>query len=670
MKLLPLITLALLPLSSTPIFAEEPPAQNTTTQPNIAATVTDRSLKFQALAHIPANAEAWMAINLGNTLMTYDKACGEMSIESTRPVELDLIDSVAIAGMSNTPQFIEHTAEALAHLSAYAITEHLQESKNSCTDDATSQALQHALMTESARHTEKLMYALLNAPIPNLYLVVTAKPGYESMLAEAGRRLGVGIRETLGTDGRFFTGNGIHTTRHGLLKTLGVPSMLLEGVDNSDIYLTYRMVGNSLIFTLADKKEKLIRVEKAEDSILATEQCAHIDLVGTGLSMVAAHVAPATLQAIADGASANLQAPFASACKIINTVATLHPQLAEQLQTAITGLQSLQEQLSQLPPCPTKPLNITLWQNGDVHLLAECDACGAEFTTAQVRATAPSNALLHCYGSGLKLPQSPDFSKVYAAVGAVAHGLTGDMSEPYHVASHRLSPLSRMYEGLGSGWVVTVDFAGLGTMYFPYATDIYPPDAISSTPSIRFSLNVADRTLLEQNREAAVGTLVALAGMLDEYAANEVTNMLTYSAQAQEDGSTLFTRVENSRTEEGFAPVCSLTDTELTFATTPNVLRAYSCTPHSTVSGWHLHFNMAPMLNYAANMVELSKARLIWAQQNGIRDDIFLNDLNILSSEQALLSFFGRVISEGKISLTTENGKLRLQLQLTTPCLK
>ena len=70
MKITPHITLALLPLCSAPLFAEEPPPITTTATPGVQELVRDRAIKFPALAHIPADAQMWLAINFTNATVS------------------------------------------------------------------------------------------------------------------------------------------------------------------------------------------------------------------------------------------------------------------------------------------------------------------------------------------------------------------------------------------------------------------------------------------------------------------------------------------------------------------------------------------------------------------------------------------------------------------------
>lgn len=687
MNVSPLITLALLPLSSTPIFATDAPLITTSSATGVQETVRDRAIKFPALAHIPADAQMWLAINFTNTTVSVDKACGTLGTDSPFPEELELVDSVAIGSMGDSPRFIHHAANILACLGAKATTEFLQkEWTPHVQSPEVRETLSNTLYTIGGRHMEQFSRDVFQAPIPHLRVVVTAKPGYEAMLEEAGRRLGEFIRECLHAEFVSTDRKTIHTTRRRLLQKMGIPAMLLQGTEDSDIYLSYRMEGNSLIFTLADNVEKLTPVQQEEDSVLSTDKCACIDGMCTGFSLAAMHITPATLQALGQAINTTVNSPLGATAEVLHELAARHPQLASPLQQAGDGLQVLGEQLSALSPQPTRPLNITLWQDGDVHMLAECDACGAEFTTAQVRAAAPANALFHAYGSSLRLNSSTASAKaLYSAARDIALGIAPTLSTRHamsmrgvcHIIGadaelpmHLTEPLCRWHEGLGDGWVLTMDFAALGIEDFAFATLDCPPEAWTSVPAIRANFNVSNRALLEENRETATGLLVTLAGLFDSSAADDVVNMLHYTPEKQTDGSTLYTRVDKSRAKEGLLPSCTVTDTELTFATSPYVRHAYTGTPRSSISGWHFIVNISPFVEYAHNIKELSKAHWEWARQHGINDDIFEWNVQNLTEEHHLLCLFRSLISTAKLSLTTEEGMLRLRLHLTTPFLQ
>ena len=687
MKITPLITLALLPLSSAPIFAEETPSINTTATPGVQELVRDRAIKFPALAHIPADAQMWLAINFTNATVSMDKACCTLSTDSPFPEELELVDSVAIAGMDDTPQFIQHVSGLLTCLGAKLTTEFLQkEWTPNVRSTEVRETLYNIISTAGGRQMEKLTLDSLQAPIPHLRVVVTAKPGYEAMLAEAGRRLAAFMGEYTNAEFLPTDKKTLHTTRHNLLQNMGIPAMLLQGTANDDIYLSFRMKGNSLILILADDEAKLSHVQREEESVLATDKCAGIDGMGTGFSLAAMHVTPTMLQALGQAVNDTLQTPLLTAAEIMRELSSQHPQLAAPLQQASKGLQSMQEQLSALCPQASRPLDITLWQDGDVHLLAECDACGAEFTTAQVRAATPDNAVIHAYGSSLRFNSPASSAKaIYSAARDIAQGIAPTLSTRHamvvrgithiigaeaEMPTHITAPLCHWHEGLGNGWVATMDFAALGVEDFAFATLDCPPKALTSAPAIRANFNVANRALLEDNYATAAGLLVTLTGLIDSDAADDMTNMLHYAPHPQTDGSTLYTRVDKNRAEDGLLPACKVTDTELTFASSPYVQQAYTGTPHSNISGWHLFVNLTPFVEHAHNIMELSKAHSEWARQNGINDDIFKWNQQFLTEEYDLLCLFRSLISAAKLSLTTEEGMLRLRLQLTTPFLK
>lgn len=643
---------------------EQQPVVVTDTQ-----AVNPRTTHCKALNYIPANVEAWAALNVGNTI----NVCSVLNPEAGISPMISMVDSVAIGVTDETPELLNQFGDLVAEIVQFACGNAIGEWA-ACADSS----VQPALYDYSSRFSSKaqedatersLFKLLINAPLPGMHAAVTTTPGNENMLSLVQQQMFLNLGNKLAQWSEPYERNGWIGVRLFMAdpqKVFGhspAPTAAeAELLSKRSYYIVSRIEGNTLIIATADSEEKLVSVSTGAPSVLNTEKATGLDAAAQGKMIASFYLGQDTINAYSGITVKMLQAAATSFNGALAAVAETDSAKEASIQQAIVGMNNIVAEISKLYATQTHPLTITAWHDDNLHLELACDASGIEFTKAKVDTTCPKGAIVHAYGSTVHFNNLPDFCSLVTSAGQVTDGIAETL--PLHqgmavkgwarmvkmapsIAVVLAEPVLKMYNGLGNGWNLNVKLGH--------------KDSGSIIPVISGSITLNDRKMFEEGWYDTRCIIVGMASMDSERKAKKLAEALTFDAM-DFGSATVYSNKALTNADCQFA--YALTDSKLGITTQSSQIGATLGNPTEEVAGITVNVDLRPILP------AMRKEYNLKAANNNPADEYtqYIMELKRSSINEAA-QFIDNIVSGGKINVTTEGGKLRTVVDIYTPAL-
>ncbi len=626
-----LLTLA---ASVAPLYAQQPtiPASQafttlaTPAAQADAATPEQRAQVFSALALLPQNISDFAVLtNIGANLLhlAESRVCPELEVGDL-PSEVLALDNIALASTPATPATYALLRHTLVNLSTLGSTMQLaQDWAGQARAELRDSIIEELVLRADAASAPE-GDAAAGAHIPPTYIIITSRPGEETVLQECYSLLLGGLQEenrpgiTPVQDECGFSGIRMDMveTYKAELKEMTQnmaprrKEMVLEELAKHPVYLLVRQQGNALIIALCENPQELQLAASPADSLLATDKLAACD---TNLSkgMIAAGHVSTELAAI--GNEVNTQPTF----NLADGIRAVFTRLAEvesankaAYEQAASAVSFLASELQKLTRPITQPSFMQMWCDGDLHFCLTSDAQGCSYRPGTLRLAALANApntSFYAETTPMQLGITPsDSNALLEAAFSVADGFSLTLAEENRAqavgALAALKAFAPELQSLASA-AATIGSGLDGQLAF--VLDSVPgqlPRLSAETPSYtdaqvpRFSVfaGVCDRSKLSAGWDALLATAGQAAGKFG--LSPEVVNLLPIVPR-QEGSATSYSLALPLFTQQDALPSLAVSNTGLAAGTSArlNVQVLESATGTTPFSGAVFALRFAPL---------------------------------------------------------------------------
>lgn len=613
-----------------------------------------RAKAFPALAYLPQGADTYITGNVQEAITVINKLAGKTIVEL--PLEAQNIDTFALAATNGTEAILSPLLELIQNGITIA----------GKTGDI-SPADQEKLISQAV--------SLLKGIKP-IYLIATTASEDEAK----GTLLQLNFALSLACGQAPFIKYSNQGDWHLYTCKLSdipqeISTVKTELLGDLAISIAARQQNNAVVLALTVNPKELKTAQTAADSVLGATTSHALDAAAGAKGLAALSISPDILNAISNNA---VKAQKLS-LELANSL--LQQQNAPQTEQLMKDARVLCDLFAKYVPTVKVPVSATLWQDGNLHLSLQGDACGIAFTEASVHAQAPEDALVYAYGSTVSSYPCPTMAETDTIVSTIAHIIEHTESREeanllrsaYEDAKGVLAHARNMTDALGNGWCAVFDGSGVAKQYLDYEYySLGKTDA--PAPCFAAAVQLNNRAKFET---AVADTYQAIMELAEKYAPDSIEMIeLAFTPTIASQGFvTTYTLDDIVDEDEGIIPCAMLTDSAVSVGTTP--AKALSlCTAASgntPVSGIVVHVNLAPALNLEKQALQNEEKRLA-ALQNAQADEYDLQlaqscidaqKENIQEIQQLLNS-----IRDATITCTAEDGILNLHINANTPALK
>ncbi len=599
-----LLTLA---ASLAPLYAQQPvvPAPSTQTFTALAAppspvsaTAEQRAQVFSALALLPQNiSDVAVLTNVGGNLLHLAESgkLPELSAEDI-PAELLALDNIALASTSATPATYALLQHALVSLSTVQSALELSEEWAEDARNELRDTIIEELLLRADAATAQPDNAAEGARIPASYLILTARPGEESVLQECCTLL---LSDLQGTNRPGVTpvndANGFSGIRMDVTETYkdeldnatrGMAprrrEQLLNELAKHPLHILTRQQGNALIITICEDPQELTLAASPAESLLGTDKLAACD-ANLNRGMIAASIMSPELANI--GSALNTQPSqhlLGGIGAVFTRLAEAEPANREAYEKAAAAAGFMGTELQKLIRPVTQPSFMQIWCDGNLHLAATCDAQGYNYRPGTLRlaamADAPETAL---YAESTPLQTgltAPDSDAVLNAALSLAEGFAltldgdaGKKAEGALGAARSFAPELRSLAAAGSticsGLNGQVAFV-MDSAYTPIpALAGAQPGTEAHAPRFALYAGVSDRSKLGSGWEGLKSSAAQIAVKLG--APGEIVNFLPIT-EKQVGSATSYSLTLPFFTQDA-VPSLAVTNSGLTLGSSVNL---------------------------------------------------------------------------------------------------
>ena len=385
-----------------------------------ALTPEQRAAFLPAAALLPADTDSFMVLtNIGKVL----KRAGLADVPELAAVSG--IESVALGISDEAVKLLQSMArqhlcgpsvEAESILMAAAWAEHATAPVKNVIQE---------LMSGQEKQAEQNMLALAQqVAVKPVYLTLTVKPktvpAMQMMVGMLAGQLSEGdLRNVVECNG--FKG----------VKLPEAVIPLAEGTEKSvEVYLMYRMQGNSLQVVLCGAPEQAKAPAHAGESVLGRAELLNSRISADSVAVISTSAAFNNLCA----ATPEMDNAVKFAASVFRKLSETIPAFGRTGGYAADSIEYLYAQLNSLMPESTSPSQLYVWLDKDVHAEMVQDAAGLKYTPATLRQPAQLvNPDVAFYLESAPLTGFPqlDLPGILAAAGTVGNAVVQTLEEPY-----------------------------------------------------------------------------------------------------------------------------------------------------------------------------------------------------------------------------------------------
>jgi len=605
------------------------------------ATPQERAASFPALAYIPATANTYLAVNTEEIISTGLKICPNW--EMTLPQQADMVKSAALAFSEGNEKIVTTLLSAATSLAA---------AQNGLPAPAIDPM---ALATDALQNFKPI------------YLSATLTDADTAAGIIAFISMG---RPNIEQEAPFLTFSENNGWSCISCKLTDIPQGVFP-VDTTQfgdttITVAYRQIENAIVVAICNNPAELTTPASAKESVLGTIAADSLNSLGGKPGMLTASASAALQNALQEFC---VSTTFSTAAANFSRI--LPEESAQKLSSAFGKL----EQIIKNYPKTTKPLAITAWQDGNVHLTVESDSFGSTFNTATTCNTAPKNTIFYAYGSGITNLPKVDYKGLvdaYFEIIAAISGQEAALTQARAAIENNMAPVQQLISSLDSGWSFSID---------GQATETQPIDHLdeatgtvnTSAPRIAFAMQLKDKAAFEQAVKATFGAIRNIAATLKPGAEAQVDTALA-TEQSTIGKATVYNFSNISKPQQGLTAGYAVSDTAAAVGSdTTLVAQMATATADTAVAGWFCELNLAPIATSMETMLNATTARADYFSQkepDGYKGERIKHNAEVLTEKMENFRKVISMITGGKAYLITQDGKFIFHLQADTPCLK
>lgn len=637
-------TLLLMAATVAPLYAQQAPPMeqvfNALAAPaeTSAAPLEQRAAALPALAVVPNHCEIAVTFShIGDMADKMAKAGMFGKMDEPLPQEILNFDSVAIAATSGTTETLIKTFYSLSS-EGYgdgSLLSLLSEAWVSQADAAYAPIIKDEMNKARAAAWENVLQALNeNGHLSPIYVVLTAKPGQESMMQQwytmAVSFLMSNVDEEMGVsavDGEF---KGL---RIQLKDTIEIDEEYDSEEDKAvktlaqhNLHILFKMQGKALVCIICEDPAEISLPQSPEDSLLASDKLAFCDANINKPILHASYVTPEVSNILSECQLA----PYRLSARTVETIFSSLARQGGENQNAFTkaaeGLHQLAELfLEKLPYKETQPSTTQVWLDGrDLKAELSCSAPeGSAYQPGQLQLTGMADkpgVILYTEGTSITcagtavLPPASELANnaMDVAKGAIlslkleeqdkASAFFSMVTPFLPDVAQLVTTLDSISQGLGNSNALVLDSAGS----IPPVLGGKPGNTIAM-PRLSFYSGVKDRAKLSAGWDSILGIASNVATRLGTDPA--VIQMLPIIPKV--DGNTASYSVALPWFTPDMAPNVTLNDTGFTLGSSPelNGQVLASATGSSAFAGTVFNLQFAPLATTLRGFAQLMQEK-------------------------------------------------------------
>lgn len=605
------------------------------------ATPQERAASFPALAYIPATANTYLAVNTEEIINTGLKICPNW--EMTLPRQAEMVKSAALAFSEGNEEVVTTLLSAATSIAA------ANSGLPAPTVDPT------ALATDALQNFKPIYLSatLTDADTANrvMAFISMGRPNIEQQapfltFSESNGWSCISCKLTDLPQGTF----PIDTASFG----------------DTTITVAYRQIENAIVVAICNNPAELSTPASAKESVLGTIAADSLNSLGGKPGLFTASASAALQNALQEFA---VNATFSAA--VANFSRIFPRETTQKLSSAFGKL----EQIIKNFPKASKPLAITAWQDGNVHLTVESDSFGSTFNTATTCSTAPKDTIFYAYGSGITNLPKADYKALidaYFEIFAVISGKTALLTQTRTAIENNMAPVQKLVNSLDSGWNFSIDTNGTNIRPIDYS-DETAGTVNAIAPRISFAMQLKDKAAFEQAVKATFEAIHNIAAEINP-GSETIVDTLLATEQSTIGKADVYNFSNISKPQQGLTAGYAVSDTAVALGTDAKLTaQMATATANTAVAGWFCELNLSPIVSAMETELNATQTRASYYTQKA-PDDYMGNTLNSHAEIQAKkIQDFRKVISMitgCKAFLITQDGKYIFHLQADTPCLK
>ena len=491
---------------------------------------------------------------------------------------------------------------------------------------------------------EELLHAL---PLFKFYTVLEFYPGKEATRSDLIAKLEEKMQNEKRYEQDGWKGFCLFTPELTTAEQKGepIPEKIRQAAKEIHIYLLYKEIGNHLILACCNNPEQL----DAGIDAAKGPQCLSAPFFNEATSplntpMLAARIEAPALNSLQRLIKVTIQALEAPIRTTFAAVAVSDFHAAAEMKKSLDALDTLGTELAKLERPVQHPLQVAIWHTHVqtppmLRMEAEWDACGAEFTEGTLRHCADRGTpVFTMQASGLSIPNAPNLKLMAEAGIHIINGIfftvsskpeDGTQATPFigEKANHVINAFSDFTATWGDTWRLCIEeFCHQGCK----ESENGPVSIFEDRTT--FNMSIRDSAAFVATGKTLFNTIEEALESIDENAPPAELTEHTQQVEERIGNVTFYHDNENTGT-------IALTENELIFCTCRPYAKALTAqeSPH-TIRGFTLQMDLDKLTNTAEEKANISP----------------------------LLNF----TNGGAIHVTTENGKMKLYVELYTTGLK
>lgn len=391
--------------------------------PKVSANVSMRAEAYPALEFIPADAEAFLALNEFT-----DKAAVLLSApivkseteEPAAPGPFDnpevaaLADSFAIGMSKGSTQTFSAFQPIYTYLASRREGHLMAQGWSESAADDYADIIRDSGFSLSRSAAAAALPKVKAATLKPIYTVLQIK--YEAKHRLSGL-MNSCIEAAKGPGAESVTINGYKGWKYSAAALMAdvdtsdkVGKQVKDAASTKSVYQLYKVQGNALIMVICENPAEIKLASNAESSILSGDKMAFCDPVIRRNGVGVAYVCPELLNVFSAYSNTGINIVSGFAANAFKLLSTEYPKQAQLFNSAGRGSRTLASWLTSFVSTKnTKPLTLAAWRmpSGATHIRINRDACGAKYapgTIALSRMGASSKTIFYTESTPFTAP--------------------------------------------------------------------------------------------------------------------------------------------------------------------------------------------------------------------------------------------------------------------------
>lgn len=361
----------------------------------VSANVSIRAEVYPALEFIPADAEAFIALNeyadkaaalLSTPIVKNETEAPAATGPFDNPEIAALADNFAIALGKGSTQTFSAFQPIYTYLASRREGQILAESWSASASDDYAETIRDSKFSISRSAAAAALPKVKAATLKPIYTVLRVKYESKNRLPSIMQEC---IAASQGPGAESVTINGYKGWKYSAAALMAdvdtadkVGKQVKAAAQAKSVYHLYKIQDNALIMVICENPAEIKLASGVETSILTGDKMAFCDPVIRRNGIGVAYVSPELLNVCSAYGNTGIKIVSGFAANAFKLLSAEHPEQAMLFNSAARGSGALGSWLTSFSPTKnTKPLTLVAWRmpSGATHVRINRDACGAKY---------------------------------------------------------------------------------------------------------------------------------------------------------------------------------------------------------------------------------------------------------------------------------------------------